>query len=58
MVFSNYKKSYEDINKKIDNKNIQKFICNVDKNLKLIGITYTGKVFHMIGSQILVMNIN
>jgi len=47
MVFSNYKKSYEDINKKIDNKNIQKFICNVDRNLKLIGITYTGKVFHI-----------
>jgi len=31
----------------IDNKNVQKFICNVDKNLKLIGITYTGKVFHI-----------
>ena len=29
------------------NKNIQKFICNVDKNLKLIGITNTGKVFHL-----------
>ena len=47
MILSNYKKSFEDINKIIDNKNIQKFICNVDKNLKLIGITYTGKVFHL-----------
>jgi len=47
MIFNNYKKSFEDINKLIDNKNIQKFICNVDKNLKLIGITYTGKVFHI-----------
>ncbi len=47
MIFNNYKKSFEDINKIIDNKNIQKFICNVDKNLKLIGITYTGKVFHL-----------
>ncbi|MDA9703876.1 DNA topoisomerase 4 subunit A [Prochlorococcus sp. AH-736-L19] len=47
MVFNNYKKSFENINKIIDNKNIQKFICSVDKNLKLIGITYTGKVFHI-----------
>jgi len=47
IIFNNYKKSFEGINKIIDNKNIQKFICNVDKNLKLIGITYTGKVFHL-----------
>ncbi|WP_288250186.1 DNA topoisomerase (ATP-hydrolyzing) subunit A [uncultured Prochlorococcus sp.] len=47
IIFNNYKKSFEGINKIIDNKNLQKFICNVDKNLKLIGITYTGKVFHL-----------
>ena len=47
MILSNYKKSFEVVNKIIDNKNIQKFICNIDKNLKLIGITYTGKVFHI-----------
>ncbi len=47
IIFNNYKKSFEGINKIIDNKNIQKFICNVDKNLKLIGITNTGKVFHL-----------
>jgi len=47
MIFNSYKKSFEDINKIIDNKNIQKFICNVYKNLKIIGITYTGKVFHI-----------
>ena len=47
MILSSYKKSFEDINKIIDNKNIQKFICNIDKNLKLIGITYTGKVVHI-----------
>merc|ERR1711991_926399 len=39
------------INKKtklyIDNKNIQKFICNIEKNIKLIGITNTGKVFNI-----------
>ena len=47
MILNSYKKSFEDINKIIDNKNIQKFICNIDKNLKLIGITYTGKVVHI-----------
>jgi len=47
MIFNNYKKSFEDVNKIIDNKNIQKFICNIDKNLKLIGITKNGKVFHI-----------
>jgi len=47
MIINSYKKSFEDINKIIDNKNIQKFICNIDKNLKLIGITNTGKVFHI-----------
>ena len=47
MNLNNYKKSFEDINKIIDNKNIQKFICNIDKNLKIIGITFSGKVFHI-----------
>ena len=47
MIFNNYKKSFEDINKIIDNKNIKKFICNIDKNLKIIGISSTGKVFNI-----------
>ena len=47
MLLSTYKKSFEDVNKMIDNKNIQKFICNVEKNLKIIGITNSGKVFHI-----------
>ena len=47
LIFNNYRKLFEDTNKIIDNKNIYKFICNVDKNLKLIGTTYTGKVFHI-----------
>ena len=47
VILSNYKKSFEDVNKVIDNKNIQKFICNVEKNMKIIGITNTGKVFHI-----------
>ncbi len=47
MILGNYKKSFEVVNKIIDNKNIQKFICNIEKNLKLIGITNTGKVFNI-----------
>jgi DNA gyrase subunit A len=47
MILSNYKKSFEGKNKIIDNKNIQKFICNIDKNIKIIGITFSGKVFHI-----------
>jgi DNA gyrase subunit A len=35
------------VNKIIENKNIQKFICNIDKNLKIIGITFSGKVFNI-----------
>jgi len=47
VISNNYKKAFEDVNKVIDNKNIQKFICNVEKNVKIIGITNTGKVFHI-----------
>ena len=47
MLLSSYKKSFEDVNKIVDNKNIQKFICEIDKNLKIIGITFTGKVFNI-----------
>ena len=45
MITNIYKKSFEEVNKIIDNKNIQKFICDIDKNLKIIGITLKGKVF-------------
>ena len=45
IIFSNYKKTFENENKIINNKNIQKFTCNIEKNLKIIGITCTGKVF-------------
>ena len=47
MILGNYKKSFEVANKIIDNKNIQKFICNIEKNIKIIGITNTGKVFNI-----------
>ncbi len=47
MIVGNYKKSFEVVNKIIDNKNIQKFICNIEKNIKLIGITNSGKVFNV-----------
>ena len=47
MILNNYKKSFEDVNKIIDYKNIQKFICDIEKNTKIIGITLSGKVFHI-----------
>ncbi len=47
MIFNSYRKSLEAENKIIENKNIQKFICNIEKNLKIIGITYTGRVFQI-----------
>ena len=47
LLFNNYKKSFENENKLIDNKNVQKFICDIDKNLKIIGITYSGRVFQI-----------
>ncbi len=45
MIFNNYRKSSDSENKIIENKNLQKFICNIEKNLKIIGITYTGRIF-------------
>ena len=47
MILNNYKKSFESGHKIIENKNIQKFICNINKNVKIIGTTFTGKVFHI-----------
>jgi DNA gyrase subunit A len=47
LILNNYKKLFDDVNKFIDNKNTQKFICNIEKNIKIIGITFTGKVFHI-----------
>ena len=47
MISNNYKKSFEDVNKIIENKKVKKFICNIDKNLKIIGITFTGKICHV-----------
>ena len=47
MIFNNYKKLFEDDNRLIENKNLKKFICNIDKNLKIIGITSRGKVFQI-----------
>jgi len=47
IILNNYKKLFEDVNKLIENKNIQKFVCNIDKNMKIIGITLTGKIIHI-----------
>ena len=45
IVYNIYKKSFNNINQIIENKNIQKFACNIERNLKIIGITFKGKVF-------------
>ena len=47
VIYNNYKKSFENYNRIIENKNIQKFICNIDEHLKIIGISFTGKVFQL-----------
>jgi len=47
MIFNSYRKSLDSENKIIENKNVQKFICNIEKNLKIIGITYKGRVFQI-----------
>ncbi len=45
ILLNNYKKIFETENILIDNKNIQKFVCDIDKNLKIIGLSNSGKVF-------------
>ena len=47
LIPGNYKKLFDDENKIIENKKVQKFICNINKNLKIIGITSSGKVFQI-----------
>ncbi len=44
ITFGNYKKLLDHENKFIDNKNIKKFISTIYKSLKIIGITYSGKI--------------
>ena len=47
VFFNNYKKLIDTENKIIDNKTLQKFLCNIHKSLKIIGVTVSGKVFHV-----------
>ncbi len=44
ITYNNYKKLLDHENKFIDNKNIKKFISTIYKSLKIIGITYSGKI--------------
>ncbi len=44
LIYSNYKKLLDNENKFIEPKNVQKFICNIKRSLKIIGITSSGKV--------------
>ncbi len=47
LICSNYKKLLDNENKLIESKNVQKFICNIKKSLKIIGITSSGKVIQI-----------
>ncbi|MDC3118100.1 DNA topoisomerase 4 subunit A [Prochlorococcus sp. AH-716-K03] len=47
LLYGNYKKLLENENKIIDNKNIKKFVCEINKNLKIIGITSSGKILQL-----------
>ena len=47
IIYSNYKKLLDNENKSIESKNVQKFICNISKSLKIIGITSSGKVIRI-----------
>jgi len=47
LIYNNYKKLQDQENKYIDSKNVQKFICNIFKSLKIIGITSSGKVLQI-----------
>ena len=47
LLFNNYKKLIENDNKLIIKKNIYQFICDIDDNLNLFALTYTGKVINI-----------
>ena len=47
IIYNNHKKLLEDENKFINIKNIHKFMCNISKDLKIIGITSTGKIIQI-----------
>ena len=47
LYLNNYKKLIENDNKIIIKKNSYQFICNFEKNLNLLALTYTGKVINI-----------
>ncbi len=47
IIFNNYKKVIETDNKFIQNKYTYKFICDIKKNLKIIGVTFNGKIIQI-----------
>ncbi len=44
IIFNNIKKIIETENKFIANKSTYKFICEIKKNLKILGVTFNGKI--------------
>ena len=47
VLYNNYKKIIDSENKFISNRSIFKFICDLSKNLKIIGVTYNGKIIQI-----------
>ncbi len=47
LIYSNYRKLLENENKFIETKNVQKFICNIKKSLKIIGVSSSGKILQI-----------
>ena len=47
IIYSNYKKLLDNENKIIENKNIKLFICEITRNLRIIGVTSLGKVIQI-----------
>jgi len=47
LIYNNYKKTIDANNDFLLNKNIYQFICNIEKNLKIIAITISGKIVNI-----------
>jgi len=47
LLFNNYKKFIENDNILINKNNIYQFICDIENNLNIIALTYTGKIINI-----------
>ncbi len=47
LIFNNYKKVIETNDKFVANKSLYKFICDIEKNFKIIAVTFHGKIIQI-----------